>query len=98
MWVGLFVDLETGGAGGEVFDDLAGGGETGVDVGFAGLCPHLLGGGEDAGAEFFAEGGVVVRSDVGDVFEVFTFGEGLFKSFFVNDFLAGGVDESGASW
>ncbi len=76
----------------EEIGDLVGSGQASVDVGFFGLCTHLLGRGEVAAFEGF-ELGVGIGHDVGDVLDVGALGHQLEQFGLVDDFLTGGVDE-----
>ena len=77
----------------EEVHDLIRGGKAGVDVGFGGLGAHLLRRGEHPPAEFFVQLGLDAGGDVGNVFQVFAFGQGLHHSLLVNHLLAGGIDQ-----
>ena len=92
----LAVDLETGVAGSKELHRLARSCESGVDVCLVGLGAHLLGRSENAHSELLAQGLIVVGHDVGYVLQVRTLFKGTHKSLFVNNFLAGGVHQSGA--
>lgn len=94
----LFVDAEGGVASREEVDDLARGCDSGVDVGFGGLCAHFFRCEEYASGEFGFEQGCVVGAYVGDIFNVRTLAERFCKAFFVDDFLSCGVDQDASFW
>ena len=71
---------------------MVGGSDTGVDVGLFGLGTHLFGSGEVTAFESL-EFGIGIGHDVGDVFEVGTFGHELEEFGLVDDFLTCAVDE-----
>ena len=92
----LFIYLEFGAACRKVIHDLVCSSETCVDVGLTCLCSLLLRSSEDLLCIFLLEFGISDRSDVGCIFEVYSFSKRLVESFLADDLLACCVDEAAA--
>ena len=88
------VDLEAGVARLEEIHNLACGGKTCIHVGLGRLGAHFLRGCEYAGAELLLERLVIAWRHIRDVLQIRPFLESLLKPGFVDDLLAGGVDQA----